>query len=94
LRVSGGGNEKDPARIVNVFALWSWFFSQAAEPRQAPTVQERARTVYIFHQPIVMLQAKFQIMSPNFVMQPDDAVMVAKENWYPAPASAPEGDKG
>lgn len=35
-----------------------------------------------------------QIMSPNFVMQPNDAVMVAKQNWYPAPASAPEGDKG
>ena len=41
------------------FAALSAFSSYAAEPRQAPTEQERARTVYIFHQPIVMLQAKF-----------------------------------
>ncbi|VFS57307.1 Uncharacterised protein [Raoultella planticola] len=28
-----------------------------------------------------------QIMSPNFVMQPKGAVMVAKEDWYAAPAA-------
>ncbi len=28
------------------------FTGIAAEPRQEPTEQERARTVYIFHQPI------------------------------------------
>lgn len=39
--------------------------SQAAEPRQQPTEQERARTVYIFHQPIVMLQAKFGLTTPE-----------------------------
>lgn len=40
-------------------------FSHAAEPRQEPTEQERARTVYIFHQPIVMLQAKFGLTTPE-----------------------------
>ncbi|WP_374684523.1 mechanosensitive ion channel family protein [Scandinavium hiltneri] len=37
----------------------------AAEPRQQPTDQERARTVYIFHQPIVMLQATFGLSTPE-----------------------------
>ncbi|MCR1304464.1 mechanosensitive ion channel protein MscS, partial [Enterobacter sp. BT855] len=39
--------------------------SHAAEPRQEPTEKERARTVYIFHQPIVMLQAKFGLTTPE-----------------------------
>lgn len=47
------------------FAALSAFSSYAAEPRQAPTEQERARTVYIFHQPIVMLQAKFGLTTPE-----------------------------
>lgn len=37
----------------------------AAEPRLQPTEQERARTVYIFHQPIVMLQATFGLSTPE-----------------------------
>ncbi|MBJ3816513.1 mechanosensitive ion channel [Shimwellia pseudoproteus] len=37
----------------------------AAEPRQQPTPQEKAQTVYIFHQPIVMLQAKFGLTTPQ-----------------------------
>ncbi|MEO3989635.1 mechanosensitive ion channel family protein [Pseudocitrobacter cyperus] len=40
-------------------------FTHAAEPRQQPSEQERARTVYIFHQPIVMLQAKFGLTTPE-----------------------------
>ena len=40
-------------------------YSQAAEPRQSPSDQEKARTVYIFHQPIVMLQAKFGLSTPE-----------------------------
>ncbi|STP66086.1 Small-conductance mechanosensitive channel [Enterobacter hormaechei] len=47
------------------FAALSAFSSYPAEPRQAPTEQERARTVYIFHQPIVMLQAKFGLTTPE-----------------------------
>ncbi|VAG26344.1 MscS mechanosensitive ion channel [Enterobacter hormaechei] len=47
------------------FASLSAFSSYAAEPRQAPSEQERARTVYIFHQPIVMLQAKFGLTTPE-----------------------------
>lgn len=41
--------------LASLFTITS-FISHAAEPRQEATPQERARTVYIFHQPIVMLQ--------------------------------------
>lgn len=41
------------------------FYASAAEPRQEPTDQERTRTVYVFHQPIVMLQAKFGLTTPE-----------------------------
>jgi hypothetical protein len=34
-----------------------------------------------------------QIMSPNFVLQPENSVMVPKDNWYSAPATPPENGK-
>ncbi|MDI6957926.1 mechanosensitive ion channel domain-containing protein [Pantoea sp. Pa-EAmG] len=37
----------------------------AAEPRQAPTPQERARTLILLNQPIVMLQATFGLTTPE-----------------------------
>lgn len=37
----------------------------AAEPRQKPTAREQARTVTIFHQPVVMLQATFGQTTPE-----------------------------
>ncbi|MEF3137104.1 mechanosensitive ion channel [Klebsiella quasipneumoniae subsp. quasipneumoniae] len=50
--------------LASLFTITS-FISHAAEPRQEATPQERARTVYIFHQPIVMLQAKFGLTTPE-----------------------------
>lgn len=37
----------------------------AAEPQQQPTAREQARTVTIFHQPVVMLQATFGQTTPE-----------------------------
>lgn len=37
----------------------------AAEPRQAPSPQEQARTLYLLNQPVVMLQAKFGLTTPE-----------------------------
>lgn len=51
--------------VMTCFIALLIFPSFAAEPRQEPTAQERARTVYIFHQPIVMLQAKFGLTTPE-----------------------------
>ena len=39
--------------LAQVTAAW------AAEPRLEPTVQEKAQTLVLLHEPIVMLQAKF-----------------------------------
>ncbi|WP_435874315.1 mechanosensitive ion channel family protein [Pantoea agglomerans] len=36
-----------------------------AEPRQAPSPQERARTLYLLNQPVVMLQATFGLTTPE-----------------------------
>lgn len=50
--------------IVSTMLSIISLYSLAAEPRQEPTDAERAHTVYIFHQPIVMLQAKFGLTTP------------------------------
>lgn len=54
-------------RLFLLAWLSLWFASPlfAAEPRQQPTEREQARTVYIFHQPIVMLQATFGLTTPE-----------------------------
>ncbi|ESB79632.1 MscS mechanosensitive ion channel [Salmonella enterica subsp. enterica serovar Muenster str. 660] len=59
-----GMNKLVLAIISTMLSIIS-FYSLAAEPRQEPTDAERARTVYIFHQPIVMLQAKFGLTTPE-----------------------------
>lgn len=51
--------------VLTFILMSSVFNTQAAEPRQDPSEQERGRTVYIFHQPIVMLQAKFGLTTPE-----------------------------
>ncbi|MCI8177769.1 mechanosensitive ion channel family protein [Klebsiella pneumoniae] len=55
---------------MSIVILWALALlvlqpAQAAEPRQQPTAREQARTVYIFHQPVVMLQATFGQTTPE-----------------------------
>ncbi|WP_418230257.1 mechanosensitive ion channel family protein [Buttiauxella izardii] len=56
-------------RALLIFLAWTTLYTscalQAAEPRQLPSEQDKARTVYIFHHPIVMLQAKFGLTTPE-----------------------------
>lgn len=52
------------ALLITLLALTA-FSASAAEPRQQPDAQEKARTLYIFHQPIVMLQATFGLTTPQ-----------------------------
>lgn len=59
-----GMNKRVLAFLTCLISLFT-FTTYAAEPRQEPTEQERARTVYIFHHPIVMLQAKFGLTTPE-----------------------------
>ena len=55
---------------MSIVILWALALlvlqpAQATEPRQQPTAREQARTVYIFHQPVVMLQATFGQTTPE-----------------------------
>lgn len=56
---------KIQAFFLAALALCLAFPLSAAEPRQQPTEREQARTVKIFHQPIVMLQATFGQTTPE-----------------------------
>ncbi len=51
--------------ILSALALLVLKPALAAEPRQQPTAREQARTVTIFHQPVVMLQATFGQTTPE-----------------------------
>lgn len=75
-------------------SLMDWYIAYELQVRLLPG-QSLAAARNELHSNIqdVFNEFNVQIMSPNFVMQPDGAVMVSKENWYQAPASAPEGDK-
>lgn len=46
-------------------SAYTSFAVQAAEPRQLPSEQDKVRTLSIFHHPIVMLQAKFGLTTPE-----------------------------
>jgi small-conductance mechanosensitive channel len=41
------------------------FLSHSAEPRQSPSPQEKARTLILLNQPVVMLQATFGLTTPE-----------------------------
>ncbi|EDS7420322.1 mechanosensitive ion channel [Salmonella enterica subsp. houtenae] len=80
--------------LVRQLSLMDWYIAYELQVRLLPG-QSLAAARNELHSNIqdVFNEFNVQIMSPNFVMQPDGAVMVSKENWYQAPASAPEGDK-
>lgn len=81
--------------LVRQLGLMDWYIAYELQVRLLPG-QSLAMARNELHSNIqdVFNEFNVQIMSPNFVMQPEGAVMVAKENWYPAPAATPEGDKG
>lgn len=81
--------------LVRQLSLMDWYIAYELQVRLLPG-QSLAMARNELHSNIqdVFNEFNVQIMSPNFVMQPEGAVMVAKENWYQAPAATPEGDKG
>jgi small-conductance mechanosensitive channel len=87
----------DPTQppLVRQLSLMDWYIAYELQVRLLPG-QSLAVARNELHSNIqdVFNEFNVQIMSPNFVMQPEGAVMVAKENWYPAPASAPDAEKG
>ena len=78
--------------LVRQLALMDWYVSYELQVRLLPGQSlAEARNALYSHIQDVFNEFSVQIMSPNFVLQPDDAVRVPKENWYAAPAIPPEG---
>ena len=51
--------------ICSCLLLFTLHSATGAEPRQAPSAQEQARTLTLLNQPVVMLQAKFGLTTPE-----------------------------
>lgn len=80
--------------LVRQLGLMDWYIAYELQVRLLPDQSLAvARNELHSHIQDVFNEFNVQIMSPNFVMQPEGSVMVAKENWYPAPAAPPQGEK-
>lgn len=72
-------------------ALMDWYTSYELQVRLlAETTVPEGRNALHGSVLDVFNEFNVQIMSPNFVLQPKEPVVVVKENWYAAPAAAPE----
>ena len=78
--------------MVRQLELMDWYIAYELQVRLLPE-QSLAVARNELHSNIqdVFNEFNVQIMSPNFVMQPEGSVMVAKENWYAAPAAPSDG---
>ena len=82
------------APLVRQLALMDWYIAYELQVRLKTDVSLAiARNALFSNIQDVFNEFNVQIMSPNFVMQPEGSVVVAKDNWYPAPAVAPVRDK-
>lgn len=78
--------------LVRQLSLMDWYIAYELQVRLLPGQPLAvARNALFSNIQDVFNEYNVQIMSPNFVMQPEGSVMVAKENWYSAPAVAPSG---
>lgn len=70
--------------------LMDWYIAYELQVKLQPG-QSLAEARNELHSNIqdVFNEFNVQIMSPNFVMQPEGAVVVAEENWFAAPAVKP-----
>lgn len=77
---------------VRQLSLMDWYISYELQVRLLPETSLAAgRNALHSHIQDVFNEFNVQIMSPNFVLQPEGTVMVAKADWYAAPAVAPDG---
>ncbi len=88
-RADGIDHSQPP--IVRQLSLMDWYISYELQVQLLPgTSLAMGRNALHSHIQDVFNEFNVQIMSPNFVLQPEGAVMVAKENWYAAPATLPQ----
>lgn len=86
----------DPAQppLVRQLSLMDWYIAYELQVQlKAGQSLAAARNELYSHIQDVFNEFNVQIMSPNYVMQPEGSVTVAKENWYSAPAVPPDGSK-
>lgn len=87
------GVDQNHPPLVRQLSLMDWYIAYELQVclLDGQSLAEARNELYS-HIQDVFNEFNVQIMSPNFVMQPEGSVMVAKENWYPAPAVPPEGE--
>jgi small-conductance mechanosensitive channel len=80
--------------LVRQLELMDWYIAYELQVRLLPeqSLAVARNELYSTIQD-VFNEFNVQIMSPNFVMQPKGTVMVAKDNWYAAPAASPEQEQ-
>lgn len=84
---------QDEAPLVRQLNLQDWYVEYELQVRmKAGLLPAVVKTELHGHIQDVFNEFGVQIMSPNFIAQPDQAVLVAKEQWYQAPAQAPKGE--
>ena len=78
--------------LVRQLSLMDWYIAYELQVRLLPDVSlADGRNELHSNIQDVFNEFNVQIMSPNFVLQPENSVMVAKEDWYTAPAAPPIG---
>lgn len=79
--------------LVRQLALMDWYIAYELQVRlPAGGSLAAARTELHSHIQDVFNEFGVQIMSPNFVAQPEGNVLVTPENWYTPPARKPDPD--
>lgn len=88
-RTKGIDNQSSP--LVRQLNLMDWYIAYELQVRLRPG-ESLANVKSELHSHIqdVFNEFNVQIMSPNFVNQPEGAVMVTRDNWFTAPAVPPE----
>ncbi|ADU71662.1 mechanosensitive ion channel family protein [Pantoea sp. At-9b] len=79
--------------LVRQLALMDWYIAYELQVRLPPGASlAAARTELHSHIQDVFNEFGVQIMSPNFIAQPEGTVGVKPENWFPPPARKPDQD--
>ncbi|MDX7858790.1 mechanosensitive ion channel [Aeromonas caviae] len=82
---------QDEAPLVRQLNLQDWYVEYELQVRmKANELPAVVKTELHGHIQDIFNEFGVQIMSPNFIAQPEQAVLVAREQWYQAPARAPD----
>lgn len=80
--------------LVRQLSLMDWYIAYELQVHLQPGESlATVRSELHSHIQDVFNEFNVQIMSPNFVNQPETAVMVTQDNWFASPASPPDNPK-